>query len=131
VSVHDPHTGAVLDANDRYCERVGYEREELVGTRVGEVVSDVEPFTIGRARQRLRAVAEEGPQRFEWRDETREGDPVGVRRSSSVRWRSRASRSPWPASATSASDDAARRRSGRCTRSSRTASSGSRRRSTP
>ena len=76
--VHDPETGEIRDANDRFCEMHGYDREELIGETVAVVTGP--EHTYERAAERIQAAREEGPQLFEWRNRDADGEvfPVEV-----------------------------------------------------
>jgi len=72
--VHEPETGEIVDANDRFCEMTGYDHGELVGEPVDLVTaSDVE-YTYERARELIEQVPEDGAQLFEWRGERKHGE---------------------------------------------------------
>ncbi|WP_436909119.1 PAS domain S-box protein [Halosimplex marinum] len=74
--IHDPETGEITDANERFCEMNGYEREELVGETVDVVTAADHGYED--ARERIRAAREEGPQLFEWRNRRRDGETFPV-----------------------------------------------------
>ena len=74
--VHHPETGEIRDANDRFCEMNGYDREELVGETVDAVTAP--DLTYEDAKERIRAAREEGPQLFEWRNRTAGGETFPV-----------------------------------------------------
>ena len=76
--VHDPETGEIRDANDRFCEMHGYDREELTGETVDVITGP--GHTYERAAERIRAAREEGPQLFEWQNCDADGEvfPVEV-----------------------------------------------------
>jgi PAS domain S-box-containing protein len=72
IIVHDAETGAMVDANERVAEMLGYEREELLSMSVGEF--SAEGFTDERAARHLQRAVEEGEQTFEWLNETADGE---------------------------------------------------------
>ncbi|MEF8802209.1 MAG: PAS domain S-box protein, partial [Halolamina sp.] len=72
--VHEPETGRIVDVNDRYCEMMGYDRDELVGATVGLITSPEADITYDRARERIQQASEEGPQLFEWPAYTADGN---------------------------------------------------------
>ena len=74
--VHHPETGEICDVNDRFCEMNGYDREDLLG----ETVDAITPpdLTYEDATERIRAAREEGPQLFEWRNRTADGETFPV-----------------------------------------------------
>ena len=74
--VHHPDTGEIRDANQRFCEMNGYDREELLGASV-DVVTGPE-YGFERAKERIRRAREEGPQLFEWRNRTKDGETFPV-----------------------------------------------------
>ena len=74
--VHHPETGEILDANRRFCEMNGYSRDELVGETVDAVTGP--DYGYEAARERIRAAREEGPQLFEWRNRTKDGETFPV-----------------------------------------------------
>ncbi|WP_380676710.1 PAS domain S-box protein [Salinigranum sp. GCM10025319] len=78
--LHDPETGEIVDANERFCEMNGYAREELVGERIDAVTADEDGYGYDEARERVRRAREEGSQLFEWRNRRRDGTiyPVEV-----------------------------------------------------
>jgi PAS domain S-box-containing protein len=84
--LYDPETGEVVDVDDRFCEMTGYDRSVLLGERVDTVTapatdvpavsSDADASVdVDGCTRRVRA---EGPQRFEWRTERRDGTTVPV-----------------------------------------------------
>ena len=72
VVLHEPDTGEIRDANERFCELVGYSREELLGETVDLVTPDDGTDTYEQARP------QEGPQLFEWRQQHRDGHTFPV-----------------------------------------------------
>ena len=72
VVLHEPDTGEIRDANERFCELVGYSREELLGETVDLITPDDETDAYEQARP------QEGPQLFEWRQQHRDGHTVPV-----------------------------------------------------
>jgi PAS domain S-box-containing protein len=76
--IHDPETGEIVDANDRYCEMTGFSREELVGSTVGLVTADDPAYSAERAEELIRRAREEGSLLFEWRNKHRDGSIVPV-----------------------------------------------------
>ncbi|WP_255149284.1 hybrid sensor histidine kinase/response regulator [Halorarius halobius] len=76
ILVHDPDTGAVLDVNRAFCERLGYDRERVLEMSVGEFSASDTDYTDAAARARIAAATEEGSQVFEWVCETSDGEAV-------------------------------------------------------
>ncbi len=78
LTIHDPDTGTITDANGTFAGMLGYDREELIGTHPGDLSPDGSPFTHENATQLVRRAAEDGTQAFEWQDETSDGETVWV-----------------------------------------------------
>jgi PAS domain S-box-containing protein len=66
IFVHDPETGAVLDANRKACELHGVTLEELKRVGVPGVSGEHPDFNGSRALELIRLAAAGQPQRFEW-----------------------------------------------------------------
>lgn len=78
VTLHDPADGAILESNQQFCEMLGYTREELLELEFDDLHVNEPPYTTERAEQHIRKAATEGPQTFEWLDETKDGEPLPV-----------------------------------------------------
>ncbi|MFT4921595.1 MAG: PAS domain S-box-containing protein [Haloarculaceae archaeon] len=76
--VHDPETGAIVDVNERFCEMNGYERSELLGEPIGIVMTEEEAYGPEGAKEMIQRARTEGPQRFEWRNQHRDGETFPV-----------------------------------------------------
>jgi len=76
--VHDPETGEIVDVNERFCEMNGYERSELLDESIGIVLTDVDGYGPIAAREKIQQARMEGPQRFEWRNQHRNGETFPV-----------------------------------------------------
>ncbi|MDS0258481.1 PAS domain-containing protein [Haloarcula sp. S1CR25-12] len=76
VMVHDPETGRVLDANPAACALVGLDREQLLGTDIGDV-SSAATATEGAMSALQRAVAD-GEHCTEWELVGPEGQRLSV-----------------------------------------------------
>ncbi len=63
--VQEPETGELLDVNERYCELMGYDREELVGMTVADLIPEDADYTETEAFERIERARAEGPQLFE------------------------------------------------------------------
>jgi len=75
--VHDPETGRILDANERYRELTGYSREELRDLAIDDVTAeDWEPPRS--AQERIQQARQEGSVTFEWRNRRRDGSTFPV-----------------------------------------------------
>ena len=75
IVVHDPETKDIVDANDTFCELLGYDYETVLdlGT-AGFSVSEA-GFTRERAEEIIEEVAEDGERGpFEWQVETSDGE---------------------------------------------------------
>jgi PAS domain S-box-containing protein len=72
--VHDPATGDILEVNDRYCELTGYDRAELLDGTVRQVMPDDPEYTYEEVIARIKQAREEGPQLFEFKAETKNGE---------------------------------------------------------
>jgi len=71
--VQEPETGQLLDANDRYCELMGYDREELIGMTVVDLIPEDADYTETEAFERIERAREEGPQLFEVQARRKDG----------------------------------------------------------
>jgi PAS domain S-box-containing protein len=78
VLLHDPADGTIIDANEQFCAMLGYSREELLALDFEAVHTDIAPYTMERAKQYIQQAATEGPQTFEWLDETKSGEHIPV-----------------------------------------------------
>ncbi|MFB6361449.1 MAG: PAS domain S-box protein [Halobacteriales archaeon] len=78
ITIHAPDSGEVIDANRRFAEMLGYEREEVIGMTAGEFSVDEPPYTAEEALQRIQDALMGEPQVFEWMDETRTGERLPV-----------------------------------------------------
>jgi len=76
--IHDPETGEILEANEPYCEIVGYDDLERIRELGIEGLSaDGERYTGERGRELVRQVSETGgSETVEWRAETAGGDCI-------------------------------------------------------
>lgn len=78
VTLHDPTNGTIIDANQQFCEMLGYTREELLTLDLEAIHADVPPYTNDRAKQYIQQAATDGPQTFEWLDQTKAGEQLPV-----------------------------------------------------
>lgn len=76
--VHDPETGEIVDANRHFCERLGYDREQVIGMTVGEFSVDEPPYEAAAGHSKIQEAAGGDPQRFTWRDQTSDGETFPV-----------------------------------------------------
>lgn len=65
ILVHDPETGAVLDANSK-CLEIGYTVDEIRRMEVAGFSTDKEAYSPDRIMPLIRKAAEGHPQLFEW-----------------------------------------------------------------
>lgn len=73
ILVHDPETGAILDANQRAAELYGYTREALLEKQVGDLSVGLSPCTREDALAWMARALAEGPQTFEWMAQDQRG----------------------------------------------------------
>lgn len=78
ITLHDAAGGSILDTNQQFCTMLGYSRAELLELDFEALHVDEPPYTTERAEEYVRKAANEGPQTFEWMDETKAGDPLPV-----------------------------------------------------
>jgi PAS domain S-box-containing protein len=78
LTMHDPDTGEIIDANQSFGELLGYDPAELEGSHPGDLSPAGSPFDRSRANRLIEATVQTGSQRFEWQDQTRDGEPVWV-----------------------------------------------------
>lgn len=78
VTLHDADNGSILETNDQFRNMLGYTQEEVLNLEFKDLHVDEPPFTSDRAEKYIRKAATEGPQTFEWRDETKHGEPIPV-----------------------------------------------------
>ncbi|MFD1594622.1 PAS domain S-box protein [Haloplanus litoreus] len=75
ISVHDPGSGEMIDANESLCDLLGYEKSELLECGAAAVSVEREGFTEERGQEIIRSVVESGePRQMEWQVETRDGE---------------------------------------------------------
>lgn len=73
ILVHDPETGAILDANLRAAELFGYSRDELLACDLGDLCVGLSPCTREDALAWMAKALTQGPQGFEWMARDRKG----------------------------------------------------------
>lgn len=78
VTLHDADDGAILETNEQFCNMLGYTREELLNLEFEDLHVDEPPYTSERAEEYIRKATSEGPQTFEWLDQTKHGEPLPV-----------------------------------------------------
>jgi PAS domain S-box-containing protein len=79
IVIHDPETGAVVNANEQVANLLGYEQEAFLDKPLSEFQATEEGVSGEEAREMIRASAETGGREFEWPLETIDGDTVWVR----------------------------------------------------
>jgi len=78
LTIHDPTTGEIIDANHAFGDLLGYTPSELEGEHPGDLAPDGSPFDREQADQLMESALETGSERFEWRDRTKDGDAIWV-----------------------------------------------------
>lgn len=78
ITLHDVEDGSLLNANEQFCEMLGYTRDELTQLTFEDLHPNEPPYTTERAEEYIRKAATQGPQTFEWRDQTKAGDIIPV-----------------------------------------------------
>jgi len=66
IAIHDPETGAVLEANARLAELLGYDSDDPASVGIEDFAAGEAPYTVAEARTRIRDAAADGPATFEW-----------------------------------------------------------------
>jgi diguanylate cyclase (GGDEF)-like protein/PAS domain S-box-containing protein len=66
IFIQDLESGAILDANRRICDWLGYSGEELLAQNLGTLGLGLWPYTPDTAREWARKAIEGTPQTFEW-----------------------------------------------------------------
>ncbi len=75
ISVHDPETGDIVDANDSLCTLTGYDKAELQALGPTAISATDAGYTEAKAQAVIGDVVETGEsQRLEWLIETKEGN---------------------------------------------------------
>ncbi|SEP67694.1 PAS domain-containing sensor histidine kinase [Natrinema salaciae] len=79
ITLRDPETGVLLDANDQVERLYGYSRETLLEMDIERYTPPSTKFSQNEAIQRIRAAAAGDPQVFEWRVERASGELIWIR----------------------------------------------------
>jgi PAS domain S-box-containing protein len=75
ITVHDPETAELVDANDTFCELLGYDREEILEMGIEGYSPTDAGYTMDAAREFVREVVEaDEPRETEWAVETCDGE---------------------------------------------------------
>lgn len=78
LTLHDAADGTIIAVNETFCEQLGYAREELLELGFEDLHINEPPYTSDQAEEYIRKAAREGPQSFEWLDQTKSGEPLPV-----------------------------------------------------
>jgi PAS domain S-box-containing protein len=78
LTVRDTETGELIDANQRYCDLLGYEKSELMEMEFDDISVVEEGYTREKALEHIRAATENDVETFEWLDRTKEGERLWV-----------------------------------------------------
>lgn len=73
IILYDLKTGVIIDVNRRMCDLFGYTRAEALHLTLGAISSGQTPYTRSDALIRIRNIATEGPQVFEWHCKAKDG----------------------------------------------------------
>ncbi|WP_311172046.1 PAS domain S-box protein [Halobellus ordinarius] len=75
ITVNDPETGEIVDANRAMCDLLGYSREEILDRNVDGVSVTDEGYTMSEARAVVERVMDSGEtEPVEWKVETADGE---------------------------------------------------------
>ena len=74
ITVHDAETGEIVDANDAYCELVGYDRERLLEMDGIELSVPAEGYTEAYAEEIFAEVMDRGQKSYTWKIQTKDGE---------------------------------------------------------
>jgi PAS domain S-box-containing protein len=75
VTIHDPETGDIIDANETMCELTGYSRQEVLERDIEGLSVTEEGYTGERAREVIQRVMATGEsETLEWKLETADGE---------------------------------------------------------
>lgn len=78
VTLHDADDGSIIQANDQFCDLLGYSRNELRELDFDDLHPNEPPYSTERAQEYIQKAATEGPQTFEWVDVTSDGERLPV-----------------------------------------------------
>ncbi|MFC7078541.1 PAS domain S-box protein [Haloarcula halophila] len=75
ITVHDPDTAELVDANETFCDMLGYDREEILEMGIPGFSPAEQGYTIDRAKEFIETVLDaDGPKQTEWAVETSDGE---------------------------------------------------------
>lgn len=66
-------TGKLLEANDSFCARFGWSRQEVKGLTLADLSTPDLPYAASKAQESIEKATKEGPQLFEWLFQDRSG----------------------------------------------------------
>jgi PAS domain S-box-containing protein len=78
IFIHDYYTGEIIDINNSGEKLLGYDKNEIKNLNIGELSSNVPPYTNEEALKRIRNSKNESYQRFEWLSKRKDGKLVWV-----------------------------------------------------
>ncbi|HEY4786951.1 MAG TPA: PAS domain S-box protein, partial [Bacteroidales bacterium] len=73
ILIHNPADGKILDVNQRMLEMFGYCYAETLSLNIGNISSNVPPYTQKDADELIRKAETEGPQIFQWQSKRKDG----------------------------------------------------------
>lgn len=73
IFVHRVSDGAIIDVNQHAIDLFGYSQEEMRQMQVGDLSSNLPPYTQKEAEQWLLRANSEGPQNFDWQAKHKSG----------------------------------------------------------
>ena len=73
IFIHDADSGNVLDVNQGMLEMYGYTYEEALHVDLARLSSNVPPYTLEEAGQKMQNAVQHGPQSFEWLARKKDG----------------------------------------------------------
>lgn len=73
IFLHNAKTGEILDANSRALEMFGFSYQEILKLSVGEISSNVSPYTQDEAAEWISKALLGQPQIFEWQSKRKNG----------------------------------------------------------
>lgn len=78
IFIHEYHTGKIVDVNFSGELLLGYSVDEIKKVSVGELSSNIPPYTNENAIEKIKMSKTKGPQRFEWLAKKSNGSLVWV-----------------------------------------------------
>jgi PAS domain S-box-containing protein len=74
IFIHDIHTGAIIDVNERFSVLYGFPHDSVRELKIEDISAGVPPYTRAEAKAWLDKARDEGPQLFEWHAKQHDGD---------------------------------------------------------